>query len=196
VVADLGARRRRPRRRARLAGLCRRFGGGHAHPDVSRRARARRSRAQRLDRIDVERQRFVLDPDPLDRFRCGQLVDRRHGEDRFAAVERLIGQRPLVERARLDRGTVIGHAACRPWQIVSGQDRLDAGQRQRFARIEADARMWHLAEQELGEQHSLGSIVFGVLRLAGDLGDDVGRRVVVPDVLVVRHDAPHAKLVS
>ena len=55
------------RRRRRLA----RFGVG-AHPGVALRARVRPPWTQRVDRIDVERQRLPVDLDLLDRFERGQ----------------------------------------------------------------------------------------------------------------------------
>ena len=71
-------------------------------------------------------------------------------------------------------------------QVVGGQDRLDAGHRQRRARVDArHARVRHRAEQQLREQHAVGAVVLGVLRLAGDLRDEVGRRVVLADQLAV-----------
>jgi hypothetical protein len=36
------------------------------------------------------------------------------------------------------------------------------------------ARVRHGAEQQLAEQHAIGAKVFGILRLAGDLGIEVG----------------------
>ena len=125
---------------AGLTGRGRGLGRGHAHPDIPRPARVRRRRAQRLDRIDVEGQRLVLDADQLDRLGGGQFVDGGDGENRFAAVQRLVGERPLVERARLDDRAVVGDATSRSREIVGGQDRLDAGQRERGARVDARTR--------------------------------------------------------
>ena len=89
-------------------------------------------------------------------------------ENRLALIQRLVGQRAL--------------GAAQIGQIVGGEDRLDAGHRQRGARVDAPhARVRHRAEQQLGEQHAVGAIVLGVLRAAGDLGDEIGRRVVLAD---------------
>ena len=115
--------------------------------------------------------------DPLDRFGRGQLVDRGDGENRLALIERLVGERAL--------------GAAKVRQIVGPENRLHAGHRQRGARVDADhARVRHRAEQQLGEQHPVGAIVLGVLRAAGDLRDQIGRRVVLADELLVRHGLP------
>ena len=48
-----------------------------------------------------------------------------------------------------------------------------------------DARVRHRAEQQLAEQHAVGAIVLGVLRLARHLRDQIGRRVVLADQFVI-----------
>ena len=98
-------------------------------------ARVRAAGPQAFDRIDDEGQRLELDVDRFDRFGRGQLVDRGDGENRLALIERLVGQAALGLRAglhafaerRADGGA--GH-------VVGGEDRLDAGHRQRGARVE------------------------------------------------------------
>ena len=96
------------------------------------RARVRAARPQALERIDDERQRLELDLDRLDRFGRGELVDGRDREDRLALVERLVGQAALAERAGDDAFAEVG-AVDDGRQIVGGEDRLDAGHRQRRA---------------------------------------------------------------
>ena len=49
----------------------------------------------------------------------------------------------------------------------------------------ANARMRHGAQHQLAEQHAVGAIVLGVFRLARDLREEVGRRVVLADQLVI-----------
>ena len=122
-----------------------------------------------VERIDDERQRLEIDDDLFDRFGGGELVNRGDGEDRLARVERLVGQRAFGVRAEIR-------------QVVGGEDRLHAGHRERGARVDAaHARVRHRAEEELGEQHAVGAEVFGVARPAGDLRDEVRRRVVLAD---------------
>ena len=48
------------------------------------------------------------------------------------------------------------------------------------------------AQQQLGEQHALGTPVLGVPRLAGHFRDQVGRHVVLANELVFRHLTPSA----
>ena len=43
------------------------------------------------------------------------------------------------------------------------------------------AAVGHGAQQQLAEEHALGLEVFRVFRAAGDLGDEIGRRVVAAD---------------
>jgi hypothetical protein len=66
--------------------------------------------------------------------------------------------------------------------VVGGEDRFDAGHRERFARVEPrHLGVRHRARQDLGEQHAFDAVVLGVLGGAGDLGDEVGGRVVLAD---------------
>ena len=157
------------------------------HPCVALRARVGAARPQAVNRIDDERQRLELDVDRLDRERSGELVDGGDGENRFALVERLVRQAALGLRRRLhafaERGACSGAR-----HVVGGENGLDAFHRERPARVEPrDARVRHLAAEQLGEQHAFDAIVLGVLRLAGDLGDKVGGRVVLADQLRVSH---------
>ena len=54
--------------------------------------------------------------------------------------------------------------------------------------VHGDARVRHLADEELGEEHALGAVVFRVLRAARDLRVQIGRRVVLAYQL--RHVTP------
>ena len=49
-----------------------------------------------------------------------------------------------------------------------------------------DAAVRERTQEQLAEEHAVGAVVFGVLRLAGDLGDEIGRRIVLADKFV-RH---------
>ena len=129
---------------------------------------------QALERIGDERKQLEVDLDPLDRLRGSRLVHGGDGEDRLALVARLVGERSFG-------------AAWQLGQVVSREDRLHTRHRQRLACVDAShARVWHRAEQELREQHALGAKVFGVFRAPGHLGDLIGGRVVLADVLA-RH---------
>src|SRR5205814_1846529 len=50
-----------------------------------------------------------------------------------------------------------------------------------------DPRVRHRAEEQLGEQHPVGAVVFRVLGPSGHLGHEIERRVVLADQLLVRH---------
>ena len=161
---------------------------GFPLPDIAVGARVGTARPQADQGIDDVRQRLVLDNDALDRFGGGCLVDRRDGENRLALVERLAGEGPLVVRVVGDGHAQIGHPARRLRQVVSCHDGLDAGHRQRGARIEApDAGVGQRAQQLPREQHPFGAEVFGVFRAAGDLGHHVRRDVVLSDELGIGH---------
>ena len=152
-----------------------------ANPGVALRARVGTAGPQCFNRIDGEGQRLVLDLDPLDGFGRGELVHRRHGQNRLAVIQRLHRQAALAERARDDALTEV-RALDHGRQIVDRQDRLDARHRERRARVDAcHSRVRHRAAQQLREQHALGAEVFGVLRLARHLRDEVWGRIVLAD---------------
>ena len=221
----------------------------HAGADehVALRAAVGRSGAQALERIDHERQRLELDDDAVDGFGGEFFAVGGDGENRFAFVDRFVGQRDipaasaeaaarprprLVPRQRggrrrrssRRRGTggrrrsrrcaaAPGAAACggvapagcpeacrrssgrggRRWrsrrrrrrrQILGGQNAVHAGHGQRGRRVDAEhPRVRTRARHQLDEDHAVGTEVFGVLRLAGDLRDQVGRDVVVAEEL-------------
>src|SRR5581483_11786562 len=55
----------------------------------------------------------------------------------------------------------------------------------------------HGAQKELGPEHPVGPVVLRVLRFAGNLRDQVGGGVVLPDqpvLLRIGHGAPPAKI--
>ena len=88
-------------------------------------------------------------------------------------------------RVGLDDRAQIGDAVGRRGKIIRGEDGFDAGHGQRFAHIDVlHARVRHRAEQQLAEQHALRAEVLRVLRLAGHLREQIGRRVVLADQLV------------
>ena len=156
-------------------------------PDVAFEARVRAARTQGHQRIDGERKRFPIDLDLFDRFHSGGLVDSRDGEDRLALIDRLVAERLLALRVGGNALTEIGDDVGRRRQIVGGEDALDARHRQRLAGIEVpDAAVRERTQEQLAEEHAVGAVVFGVLRLAGDLGDEIGRRIVLADKFV-RH---------
>ncbi len=155
-------RHRRWRRHARRRGR---------PPDISLLARARTVGPQGVDRVGHERQRLEIDHDALDGFSRRQLVHRGHRGDRLAGIEGLVGERAL-DSAEIR-------------QVVRRQDRLDARQRQRGARVNrAHARMRHRAHEQLAEEHPVRAEVLGVARAAGHLGDMIERNVVLADKLL------------
>ena len=160
---------RRTRRRRSGAG---RRAGRRWNPHVAFQPRIGPARPQTFDRIDDERQRFQIDRDALNRLRRDRLADGGHGEDRLALVQRFVGQRAL--RAAQIR------------KIVRCQNRLDARHRERGRSVNLpDPRMRHRTQKDLREQHPFGPVVLRVLRAAGDLGHQVGRRVVHTDEFLV-----------
>ncbi len=153
-------------------------GGAGAHPDVALGSRVRAAGTQAHQRIDDERQRARSRFDFLDRFRGG--VVRRWRPPRESArpgrAARWSARVPLADwpGSRSPSSVMLSAGG---GQIVRRENGLDAGHRQRRARIDAaDARVRHRAEQQLAEEHAVGAIVLGVLRLAGDLRDQVGGR--------------------
>ena len=158
-----GARRRRAR-----------LGGRRRKPHVPFNPTVRAAGPEALDRIDHEGQGLEVEPNPLDRVRRGQLIDGRDRQDRLALVQGLVGQRAL--------GTAqIG-------QVVGGENRLHARHGQRRAGVYSlYAGVREGAQQQLCEQHPVDAVVFGVFRPSGDLGDEVGRRVVPTGQCVIGH---------
>ncbi len=145
-------------------------------------ARVGARRAQRLERVDAERQRLILDIDFLQRVRRDGVVDGRDCENRVTDEHRVVGQ---------DRGA---------WRLGSGdvirrQHADHAVHRQRGGQVHAlDAGMGHGAAQEAREDHPVDVYVLGVTRLARHLADDVRRREVAADV--VGHAGTYRKLVG
>ena len=88
------------------------------HPDVAVGARVRPTRTQRVERIDDERQRLKINANLFDRCRGGEFVDRGHGENRFALVERLIGEPPFAPLAGFDHRAVVGEGIGRSGNVV------------------------------------------------------------------------------
>ena len=182
-------RRRRCRRRGRRAGNGGRGRGRRerrTHPDVALRPCVRTVRAEAFNRIDDEGQRLEFDLDLFDRFRRGELVDGGDRQNRLALIERLVRQAAFRLRGRLHVLAKRG-AGGRTGHVVRGEDGLDAGHRERGARVEPrDARVRHGAREELAEQHAVDAEVLGVLGSPGDFRDEIRCRVVFADTLV-RH---------
>ena len=133
-------------------------------PDVAVRSRVRPTGTQAFERIDDEWKRLQIDVDGFDRLRRRDLVDGGDGENRFARVERLHGERSLSLLVRLDHRAEVGEAVGGRGKVVRRQDRLDAGHRERSAGVDfPHARVRHRAEQQLAEQHSFGAKVLGGL---------------------------------
>ena len=140
-------------------------------------------------RIHNEGQRLKLDHDFFNRVGGGELVDRGDSQDRLALIHRLVRERHFSVDICEDELSVVIHGVSGGRKIVGGQNRLDAGHRQRGAQVEArHARVRQRAQQELGEDHPLRAKVFGVLRLPCDLRDQIGSNVVLSDELVFSHD--------
>ena len=154
-------------------------------PHVAFGARVRSTGPQRHHRIDDKRQRLVIDLDLLDRVGRRHFVDRRDRDDRLALIERLGRERHFRKRVRALRGGLAElHRLLRLRNVLAGDDRDHAGHRQRGARVDAaDAGVRQRAQQQLREQHAVGAEVFGVLRAAGDLRDQIGQHIVLPDSL-------------
>ena len=141
---------------------------------------------QAVERIDHKWQRLEIERDSLDRLGGGEFTDGGHGENGFALVERLVGQRHF-RRQRWPRvRTSAGFR--RSGKIVGGQDAFDPGHRQRRAGVDpSHAAVRHRAQEQLAERHPVNAVVFRVFRATGHLGDQVGRRVIAADQFVVRH---------
>ena len=61
---------------------------------------------QAIERVQHEGKRLQIHPDRLDGRRRGRFVDRRHRQDRFTLVLRLVGQRAFARAFRLHRQLV------------------------------------------------------------------------------------------
>ena len=183
--ASGGVRAGRAVSRPASSGSGRRRSG--TRPDVALRPRIRTARTQRFDWIHNEGKRFEFDVDGFDGECRGQLVDGSDRENRLALVQRLVGQAAFGLRRRLHTFTE-RRADGGAGHVLGSQDGLDAGYRHRGRRVDPlDACVRHRAHEQLREQHAFDAVVLGVLGLAGDLGDDVRRRVVLADQFVISH---------
>ena len=174
-----------------------------ADKHVAFHAGVRPARAKALKRIDAERQRFQIEHDFLDRFGGRQLVDGRHREDGLALVDGLVRESQFGLDVRLRGCCRRPTAAARPLlfrgggaaggrshnrHVVGGEDGVHARHFEGLARVDvAHSRMRHRTEEQLHEQHPVGAVVLRVFRSTRDLGDDVGRLIVVSDQLVIGH---------
>jgi hypothetical protein len=176
-------------RRRRGAGLGRRR-GRRAYPHVALRPGVRAAGLQAFDWIDDKRQRLELDLNLLDGLGGGRFVNRRDGQDRVADIQRLVGQPALAERAGDDPFAEVGAFDDRR-QVVDGEDRLHARHGHRGSCVDPhDLGVRHRAQEQLREQHPLDPVVFRVFGFAGDLGQQVGGRIVLADervCVVLRH---------
>ena len=144
--------------------------------------RVRAARTETRQRIDDERQRLEIQHDLLDRLRRRRFVHGGDGKDRLAPVERFVRQR------RFGRQRARAGFFRRRRQVVGRQHRLDTGHGERLARLDPPhAAVRHRAQQQLAEQHAVRAEILRVLRPARDFGDQIRRRVVVTEQLVVRH---------
>src|SRR5439155_12167583 len=179
---DLRRRRTRRRSAAATSGVARCAAATRwrrrAYPDVALRACVRAARPQRFDWIHDERQRFEFDVDRFHGLGGFELARRGNRENRLALIERLVRQPAFGLGGGLD---VLAErrAGGRARHVVCRENRLHPRYRQRLARVEPlDARVGHRAREQLAEEHAVHPIILGVLRLAGDFRDEVGRRVV------------------
>ena len=94
--------------------------------------------------------------DLFDRFSRRQFVDGRHGQNRFALIERLVGQRLLALWVGSNDLARVVDLILGTRHFVGRQDRFHAGHGERRARVDApDARVRERAEEEPREQHPL-----------------------------------------
>ena len=113
--------------------------------------------------------------DLFDRFSSRQFVDGRHGQNRFALIEGLVGQRLLALWVGSDDLARVIDLILGTRHFVGRQDRFHAGHGERRAGVDApDTRVRERAEEEPREQHPLGAEILGVLRAAGDFGPRSG----------------------
>ena len=133
-------------------------------------------RPQGFEGIGHEGEQLEVQLDTFDRFGGRRFVDCRHSQNRLTLEHRLVRQRRL--RAR-------------PFgEVVGGENRFDPRHRERRAGIDApDARVRHRAEEQLAEQHAIGAEVLRVLGSARHFRDQIRRRVVAADELLLSHVA-------
>ncbi len=145
--------------------------------DVAVGARVGPGRKQARERIDDVRQRLVLDFDALDGFLRELLAARRDRQDSIADEQRLVRENRLA-RSRRRR------------HVVGRQHGDHAFHRERFGRVDLDARVRHRAREQPAEQHAVGAEVFRVLGLAGHFGREVGRREILTEKRVSHELSP------
>jgi hypothetical protein len=156
-------------------------GSARGRPDVASRAGVRTVRPEALERIGHERQRLEIERDAFYRFGGGEFVDGRDGQNRLALELRLVRE-----------GRNVGEGGV--GEIVGREDGTHAGQRHGRGRVDApDARVGHRAEQQLAEEHAVRAEVFRVAGPAGDLGEEIRRRVVPADQFLVSHVPPSSR---
>ena len=103
----------------------------------------------------------------LDRFRGGEFVDCGHGKNRFALINRLVGEAAFAPLAGLDHRAIVREGIGRSRKIVRGENGFNAGHGERCVRMDAlYPRMRHGAEQQFAEQHAVRAKVFRIFCLA------------------------------
>ena len=145
--------------------------------DVAVGARVGPGWEQARERIDDVRQRLVLDLDAVDGFLRQLLAARRDGENAIADEQRLVREYRLGRRRR-------GR------HVVGREHGDDAFHRERFGRVDLDARVRHRAREQAAEQHAVGAKVLGVFGAARDFGLQVGRREIVTEKRVGHELSP------
>ncbi len=131
----------------------------------------RASRAQTLERVHRERERFQIHLDLADRVLGGGFVDRSDGEDRITDEDRLVRENRIA--GRRNRRNVVG-----------GENCDDALHRHRLRRIDAaDPAVRHRAREKTAEEHAVRPEVLCVLGPSRHFGADIRRREVLSDQL-------------
>ena len=126
-----------------------------------------------------------IDPDFLNRLGTGELIDSGDGKDRIALVEGFVGERALAPLAGLNHRAVIVHAICLGWNVISSEDGLYTGDRQRIIQVDAlDARVRHRTQYQPAKKHAFGAEVLSIFCLAGDFGEHIVGGIVFANELV------------
>jgi hypothetical protein len=91
---------------------------------------------------------------------------------------RLVGENGILRRRK-----------CR--HVLGGENAEHALELERGRRVDLlHPGVRHWAAQDAAEHHAVGTIVFRVLRLAGDLAVNVGRREILADEIICHVTPP------
>src|SRR5579863_7467191 len=104
-------------------------------PDITVGSRIRAAGTQRIQRIHHERKPLVINLNSLNCLSRGQFIHRGHRENRLTLIDRLHSEPALAPLAGFDYRPVIGEGVSWRGKIIRGENRSNAGHRQRFARI-------------------------------------------------------------